>query len=467
MLPLKFDQRNKIIFSHGALSQILSGIFLKFSRNACVFIFLYRLLFLPCLILYLPQAIWHMLRRGGYGRGFLQRFGIFLKIPRCPEGRKRIWLHGVSVGEVHVLEPLVRHLAATGFYDLVITATTSTGLAVARKIYANCGTVTAFPIDFWLFSRLTWKRIAPQILLHADGELWPEHLHQARRHGVPFFIVNARLSPRGYRRYKKVKVFARKFFARAEKIFVASPETARQLDSIGICEKKIFDVGNLKCDRPPQTPLRENERIKLLEELSLTENDSHDSTFPILLGCSTWPGEEELLIDVLFQLRTADRRWKLVLIPRHGERRCELRKLLTSKQLTSHFRTDTRKNAGTADVAVVDTAGELSHFIGIGTVALLGKTLPPNHGAQSPLDAVAAGVPLVCGPNVENFRDILDALCACGAVAREKDREHVAEKLSELCGNLNLRAKMADAGTDWLRQNVGAAERIYAHIAAV
>jgi 3-deoxy-D-manno-octulosonic-acid transferase len=423
-------------------------------------LWLYRLLFLPALLALSPVWIWHVLRRGGYGHGFWQRLGFFPKLAE-KTGKRRIWIHGVSVGEIQSLRPLVERLAEEKCYDLVVTATSSTGLAIAQKLYGALATVGVFPIDFYPCSRLAWSRIQPDLVLLADGELWPEHLANAHRHTVPVVVVNGRLSDKSYGRYRRLPGLFRWQTRHLTAVLASGKESFDRFCELGMDKKNVLQLGNLKCDRPALPPIDAVDRSELLLELGLCPLDANGDPTPILFGCSTWPGEEKLLLEVFAILRSRQPSWRLILTPRHGERRRELRQLLATCGVDAHFRSDgPAASTGQNLATVIDTTGELGRLIRLGTVAFLGKTLPPNAGSQSPLDAVAAGVPIVAGPNIGNFRDILSDLQHLGAAVIGSDRDAVADGLLALAENGKQRAAMATIGKSWLEKNAGATERI-------
>ncbi|MDR2663950.1 MAG: hypothetical protein LBB14_00255, partial [Puniceicoccales bacterium] len=401
-----------------------------------------------------------MRRRGGYGAGFFQRLGIFPHLPKLQPGRRRIWVHGVSVGELQMLRPLLERLLADGRYDIVLTSTSSSGLRLARERYGHLATVLAFPIDFWPFSLRAWNRIRPSVLLHGDGELWPEHLHRARRRSVPVLIVNGRISADSFRRHRRFRFLSGRLWKAVTEIYPDGPASADRLRRLHVGRWKILPMGNLKCDRPPSPPLPGEERERALWELGLPALGPDGYPTPILVGCSTWPGEEEFLLDVLSRLRKVDPAWRLLLAPRHGERREELQKLLRDRKLSCHLRSSGSADGKQVAVSIVDTTGELSQLVRLGTVAFVGKTLPPNDGGQSPLDAIAASICAVCGPNCTNFRDMVESLVREGAMALGKSAGEVADLLCELATAPERRRSMELAGANWLQRNGGAAGRI-------
>lgn len=174
-------------------------------------IWLYRALFLPALLLSAPYYGLRMLRRGGYGLDFSHRFGRQKNLPPPAEGKKRIWIQAVSVGEIEALAPLIDLLNARGDIETVVTTTTSTGYAVLRKKYAGkIFYAGIFPFDFFPFSKSAWDRIKPDAIAMMEGELWPEHLHRAAERKVPALLINARMSDKSFRRYSRFPHIARR-----------------------------------------------------------------------------------------------------------------------------------------------------------------------------------------------------------------------------------------------------------------
>ena len=188
-------------------------------------------------------------------------------------------------------------------------------------------------------------------------------------------------------------------------------------------------TGNLKVDSVSQSPPTKEAKQKLKSEFGFSEKSF------VLVGVSTWPGEEEALLQSIGELRKEKCDACLLLIPRHAERREEIRKLISASGLPFALRSESRRADSGTVVYLADTTGELPKLIGAGDIAFLGKTLPPNNGGQNPMEPVSIGLPLVVGPAYQNFRESCAELFSHGAAFKAQKKEEAQELISEFAGN--------------------------------
>ncbi|HVZ63483.1 MAG TPA: glycosyltransferase N-terminal domain-containing protein [Lacunisphaera sp.] len=417
-------------------------------------IWLYRLLFLPLLLLLAPYYLWRMRRRGGYADNFGQRFGRVDPLPARRPGVPRVWLQAVSVGEVLAIAPLLDALHRDGRTEVYLTTTTSTGYKLAREKYAALTVgIGYFPLDFWAFSARAWRAIQPDLCILMEGERWPEHVQQAWRRGVPVISINARLSDRSFRRSLRFRAVLRPLARGVTRVLCASKRDEQRFKALGYPPDRLMRTGNLKLDVSIAL-LGDAERRQLRRELGLGPG-------LVLLGSSTWPGEEVALLTALQAARDRGLEVSLLLVPRHAERRDELRALLEKSGRSFHFRT-AGPAPGVVDVAVGDTTGELRKFTQLADVVFTGKSLAPHEGGQTPVEAAALGKPVLHGPRMTNFREIIRTLTEAGAVRRVDTHSDLISAAVELLADAAQRERLAAAARAWHEENRGATERTLA-----
>jgi 3-deoxy-D-manno-octulosonic-acid transferase len=418
-------------------------------------LWLYRILFPLALAVALPAYLRRALRRGGLREKFWQRFGSHPRLGPKGRGKQRIWLQAVSVGEMLAIAPLIELLHADGT-EVYLTTTTSTGYRIARDRYPDRVVgLGYFPVDWWPFSVRAWRAIRPDLVILSEGERWPEHLQQAKNRGVPVIAVNARLSDRSFRRMRWFGPAARLMVGGVTRLLPASAQDEARFRELGVPAATMTTTGNLKFDVTIPR-LGEEERTQLRRALGLPPG-------LLMLGSSTWPGEEAAMIGALRSARERGLTCSLLLVPRHAERRTEIERILAKSGLRFHFRS--RGPAlGEVDVSVGDTTGELRKLTQLADLVFVGKSLPPHSEGQTPLEAAALGRALMVGPGMSNFRAIADDLVALGAAVRVESAEELAGTAAALLRDGGRREAMAAAAAAWHGRNAGAVGRTLAGV---
>jgi 3-deoxy-D-manno-octulosonic-acid transferase len=419
-------------------------------------IWIYRLLFPFVLVATSPYYLLRMRRRGGYAWGFLQRFGLPPRLPARRAGVRRVWLQAVSVGEMLAVEPILRALKEDGT-EVVLTTTTSTGHRLAVDRYSGLvAAVAYFPIDWMPFSASAWSRISPDLALVTEGERWPEHMCQARSRGVPVLCINARISDRSFRRMSAFPAVARFVLGGITRLLAGSERDAERFRELGYPAERITVTGNIKLD--VDIPRLDGAALAALGgELGLPAGRL------VLLGSSTWPGEEAALVGALVGARSLGVACSLLVVPRHAERRSEIETFLRAGGLSYHMRSK-GPAAQEVDIAVGDTTGELRQMTQLADLVFVGKSLAPHTEGQTPVEAAALGKPILFGPGMANFRAIECDLLERGAARTVADAADLAGQAAALLLDRPAREALSAAAAGWRRDTGGGVARTLAAI---
>ena len=408
-------------------------------------IILYRILFPVLAILLSPYYLRRMLRRGGYQKKLKYRLGLWPKLGEKAGGKKRIWIQAVSVGEVSSITKLLGLLFENENFEIVLSGTTSTGLKTAENKFGNQVKAHGpFPLDWLPFSQKAWKQIEPDLIVMVDSELWPEHFHQAKKRGIPLIIINARLSDRSYSRLRKLKGLHPLLLPKNLQVITASERQTKRWKSLGLPPEKALTSGNLKIDAVDLSRAATKGRASLIKEFGF------DQESVVIAGISTWPGEEKMLIEITQSLRLENLDVRLLLVPRHAERRNDVIKTLQTCELPNHIRTQTQSAPDGNVVYLGDTTGELSQLIRVADLGFMGKTLPPNRGGQNPIEPVALQIPLVVGPHFQNFHETCTDMFLHQAAIECRTSGDVIKELRLLANDREKRTELKIKAMQWM-----------------
>jgi 3-deoxy-D-manno-octulosonic-acid transferase len=404
-------------------------------------------------VLLIPLFVFKMWRRGKYRENFLQRFGRYSPEARqqlAGKNRRRAWIHAVSVGEMNVAFALIPELLRRlPDWQIVVTTTTSTGQALARQRLPANIPVLYFPLDFPPFRRRAYDHIRPDAVILVESELWPGHIWEAERRGVPVFLVNARMSPRSARRHRWAQPVFRSVFDKLAAVCAQSREDAGNFAALGAPRDRVHFTGNMKYDASlPQAGARTFDPRQALSDIGVKPDQ------PVLVAGSTHPGEEEILFDAVAALRAKFPDLFFVLVPRHVERTPEIVELAKRKGVRLALRTA----PGACDCLLVNTTGELKWFYEVATVIFVGKSLA-GIGGQNIVEAAASGHPVVFGPNMQNFQEIARQFVSEGAGIQVADAGELQRVLAELLADAGKRERVASAARRVIEANRGATAR--------
>ncbi len=355
-----------------------------------------------------------------------------------------VWIHAVSVGEVHAALPLItairQRLPAV---RILVTTITDTGQAVARQKLAEDISVAYLPFDLGFLFRRAFRALRPMIFIIMETELWPNLLWTAQKELLPVALLNGRISAKSAGGYRRVSFFMRRVLHTFSAFGMQTETDAGRIIAIGAEPGKVTVTGNFKFD------------------ISLPEADlpwASGMRGPVIVAGSTHAGEEGLILSAFTALRDDFPALKLIIAPRHPERFEETDALLRSSGLPYRRRSALTQGEAMPDHAVIllDTVGELASVYRLADIAVIGKSFL-GAGGQNPLEAAYWGKAIVCGPHMENFPFMRDFLEAGAAV--QTDAPRLAETLAALLRSPEKAKETGIRAREFVRKNTGAVER--------
>lgn len=414
-----------------------------------------NLVYVLLLVLLSPILLFRMICRGKYREGLWEKLSG--DAPHRIGERPCLWFHAVSVGEVLLLRPLVREMSRRRpGWDVVISTTTPTGLAVARRTFPDHITFYA-PLDFSWATRRAVSRIRPTVLALVELELWPNLIRTAKRSGAKVAIINARLSAKSHRGYRRIRGPLGRTLNLIDVVAAQDEDYARRFVDLGVPADRISVTGSVKFDGLESD--RDNARTReIREELGLSHADL------IFVAGSTMEGEEAAALSAYRAAKKHHPRLRLVLVPRHAERFDAVARMLEDAGETVLRRSAGGSIAkggagGPAPVILIDTIGELGAVWGLADVAFVGGSLLPGRGGQNMMEPAAYGASVLFGPHTANFREVVEQLLARDAARRVAGSTELTLRLQEDLDDPENAAARGAAGRRFVLAQHGASGR--------
>jgi len=405
-------------------------------------------LYLFALIVLSPWLLYKAIRTGKYQERLWDRcLGTAPDLPSPT--RPRVWLHGVSVGEIHLLRQLVAAISQRHpDWEIVLSTTTDTGFEEAKKNFPTLP-LFSFPFDFSWAVAAAMQHVKPSLIVLAECELWPNFLAAARHLRIPVMVANGRMSPRSAGRYRKLKWLARPLLSSLDLIAVQSEQYAKVFRELGVSGERVHVTGSVKYDGAQSD--RQQPKTQELRQLLGIANDS------LVWVCgSTQAPEEALALDIYRRLRTRFPTVRLILVPRQRERFDEVASLLERDQVAFVRRSTLRGEVPSDAVILLDTIGELSAVWGLADVAFVGGSLDGKRGGQNVIEPAAYGAAVLFGPYVWNFADPVRMLLASKAAIQIKDAKELETAVRRLLTDGSERQRLGNAARQLVRSQQGA-----------
>lgn len=365
-----------------------------------------------------------------------------------------IWVHAVSVGESIAAAPMIRALLQR-YPQLPITVTcmTPTGSERIHAMFANEPRIQHcyLPYDLPCAAARFLDCVQPKLAVIMETELWPNHIHQCAKRGIPVALANGRLSERSAKGYGRFSKLTAPMLAEMSLFAVQTEAEAQRFRDLGARPETVEVTGSIKFDLTidPQ----------LLQRAAELRGQWQALERPVWIAASTHEGEDEVVLNAHRRLLANHPDALLILVPRHPERFNSVFELCQREGFATVRRSTGASVDAQTSVLLGDTMGELLFLYALADSAFVGGSLVPN-GGHNLLEPAALAKPVISGPHLFNFLDIAAQLRSAGALAEVDDAEGLATEVQRLFELPRDAQRMADAGLSVMRRNQGALQRL-------
>ena len=424
---------------------------------------IYNVLFSIAYFLMLPHFLLRMKRRGGYRARFSDRFGRYpdTLTQRLRDLGNPVWVHAVSVGEVNVAGQVMRAIRERSPQTrFVLSTTSSTGWREAEKLVTDDDVLIFYPLDFPSCVKRAFDTIRPKMLILTESEIWPNAIRTCHARSIPLYLVNARVSDKAAPGYRRLRLWFGPVLRMFTRIFAQSAIDRDRLISAGANPDTIEVTGSFKFDTAARSAQQEAAAKDFLTRHGI------DGTHTVLLGGSTWPGEDAVLIGIFSRLRERFPDLRLVIVPRHFEKADAVQHEIERAGFTCIRKSKPgtpNSEPRTSPVLLADTTGELMGFYGNAHIVFVGKSLC-EHGAQNMIEPCLCGAATLVGPNTENFRPVMADLLDAQAIIQVKDADELEREITRLLTDPTARASLAHRATAAVQHRKGTLARVTAQL---
>jgi 3-deoxy-D-manno-octulosonic-acid transferase len=407
----------------------------------------------------IPLILWQRTRKSKeLANRRIERYGLIDEnvngLP--PHSGRRIWLHGVSVGETLAALRLARALANhLPDHKFLITTNTITGLGVIQAAIAD---QPGFPVSYVMqpldhpdFIDRFLANWHPVAAIFMESDFWPNLILRSKQFGIPVIFASSQLSDKAAAKWIKRPAFAKQIFAAADLILPVDSQQAEQFRRlIGATRDapQIHVVGSLKLPdiQPPDPHLQQT-----LHKAAANRR--------VFLAASTHHGEDQIIIDAARMLGAG---WLTIIAPRHPQRGDSVAALAGQAPQRRHSAMPDQ----TETIFIMDSLGEMGTLFNLANYVFLGGSLVPA-GGHNPLEPATFGLPILTGPHIFKNSAEFNGLAAADAVFDVRDAETITTQIHMLEKDPKRRAKLAKSAKDYVtvaHQRVSVAARAIEHV---
>jgi 3-deoxy-D-manno-octulosonic-acid transferase len=390
-------------------------------------------------------------------RAIAGRKGLFdelaRQVQRLGEG-KRVWFHSSSMGEFEQAKPIIAALKQRRpDVRVIVTFFSPSGYEHSRR-YPHADIISYIPFDTRRNARQFLAIIRPDVAVMIRYDVWPNHIWELRRRGIPSMIASATMRRQTERRIPLIRAFHHHVYDAMDEILTVSKNDREAFGFFNLTHPRIEAIGDTRYD---QVSIRSAEARK-----HTTLAPGILSGRQIFVVGSSWPEDEEVILPALFRLQESLPSLLTILVP-HEPTESHLEEL--ERELngsTSFIRFSAMNEYSGERVIIVDSIGILMRLYASAHVAFVGGSF--RQGVHNVLEAAVYGIPVLFGPRHRNSQEPL-MLAEKGGGFVVNDGDELERTLSNLLHDPAARALAGERAAQFVRANTGATERFLTRLA--
>ena len=333
-----------------------------------------------------------------------------------------IWFNAASVGETLSILNLVEKLGKNNekLKFLITTTSISSSKIIIKMLPRNCIHQYA-PIDTFSSTKNFLNHWKPDLSIFVESEFWPRIIYEIKKRGIPLGLINARMEKKTFENWLKIRSTSKQILDKFDFVYANDSLTAERLLKLGMSKKTLLGVVSSKEQAASLSySLKELDKFK-----KILKNKK------IWVAASSHEGEEEFLEEAQKLLHDYDKKFLLILVPRHPNRIKEIMKKIIANGQLIKIRSRKQKITNETSIYLADTLGDLGLWYNLSNIVFLGGSLV-KIGGHNPYEPCRFGNAIITGPYVFNFQEVFDQLNCRGASITVRNVKELVENIIHL-----------------------------------
>jgi len=352
---------------------------------------------------------------------YKERFGI---TSHSKPIKKLIWIHAASVGEFKSAGVLINSLHKK--YFVLVTTTTVSAAEYAMTHYKDKIIHQFAPLDVDIWIKRFLQYWSPSLVIWIESDIWPITMHALKKFKINAILVNVRMSPQSFNKWKKISFFYKQTLECFSEIYAQSQIDQKRISSL--IKREVKFIGNLKLASLKKTLLQNHNPNLTFNNKSLN-----------LMIVSSHEGEEDKLLPMIKKLIANNSNMRIILAPRHPKRSTKIKSLCNSLQIPSRLEDNSPSNS--RELVIVNSFGHLASYFESSDIVFLGGSLI-SKGGHNPLEPAIHNCALITGPFIYNWQNIYEDMLINDACLKIQTVDDLEIKIQDLISNDDLLNKM-------------------------